>query len=88
MICILYATWNFIVFIMYGIDKLKAKKRMWRIKEKTLLISAFLMGGAGAFLGMIVFHHKTKHAKFRYFVPVCLFINLAVIVFTPWFRAF
>jgi len=41
--------WNIIVFAMYGLDKQKAQQRKRRISEATLLLSAALMGGIGAF---------------------------------------
>lgn len=47
--------WNLIVFIVYGMDKHKAKKNKWRISENTLIVCAFLMGGLGALLGIGVF---------------------------------
>jgi len=73
--------WNFIVFAIYGIDKLKARKKAWRISEATLIACAFLMGGIGAFLGMTIFRHKTKHLKFKLLVPLAMVINVAVVVF-------
>lgn len=51
-------------FILYGIDKRKAKKRKWRIPEKTLLGIGLLGGFAGGLLGMQAFRHKTKHWYF------------------------
>lgn len=49
-ICLLYylAIINIITFIVYGIDKLKAKKGEWRIQEATLLLLAIIGGGIGA----------------------------------------
>jgi len=73
------AAWNLIVFCVYGLDKYKAKKDKWRIPEKTLLLLAFFFGGLGAFLGMRVFHHKTKHRLFTIGVPVCLLLNIAAL---------
>ena len=29
--------WNFLIFVIYGIDKSKAKRGAWRISEKYLL---------------------------------------------------
>ena len=63
-----------------GIDKRKAIKDARRISEKTLLLSAFLMGAAGSILGSMVFHHKTQKAKFRILLPVALVVNIAVVV--------
>ena len=72
--------WNMIVFALYGIDKRKAKRGVRRISEKTLLLSAALMGGVGALFGMYVFRHKTKHIKFTIGVPLLLILNIAVAV--------
>ncbi|VQX62099.1 membrane protein [Streptococcus pneumoniae] len=40
--------WNVIIFLIYGIDKFKARRRTWRIPEKILLILALTCGGFGA----------------------------------------
>ena len=61
---------NMITFVLYGIDKRKAVKNQWRIRESTLLLLAAAGGVFGAWLGMNVFHHKTKHRKFTILVPV------------------
>ena len=62
--------WNFIVFIMFGIDKRKARRSKWRISESALLFSAALMGGIGALFGMYVFRHKTQKLKFKIGIPM------------------
>ena len=33
----------------------------------------------GAFLGMHLFHHKTRHKKFRLLVPLFMVIHLSLI---------
>ena len=38
---------NAVVFIMYGIDKYKAKKAKWRIPETTLLLRLYLEEASG-----------------------------------------
>ena len=35
--------WNLLVFMIYGIDKSKARKGAWRIPEKYLLSFSFLV---------------------------------------------
>lgn len=60
---------NAVAFIVYGIDKYKAKKAKWRISEATLLLLAVLGGSIGAWMGMKVWHHKTMHKKFKYGIP-------------------
>ncbi|MEG2915713.1 MAG: DUF1294 domain-containing protein [Oscillospiraceae bacterium] len=81
-IIIAFTIWNIIVFFLYGIDKYKAQKGQWRISESTLIITAFFMGGLGAFLGMKTFRHKTKHLKFKILVPLALIFNIALILGT------
>ena len=71
---------NLVSFALYGLDKLKAKKGLWRIKESTLLLVAALGGSLGALLGMEVFRHKTKHWQFKVLVPVFLVLHVALAV--------
>lgn len=66
-------------FIIMGIDKKKAQKGKWRIKEATLFMFAILFGGVGSTLGMYVFRHKTKHWYFAVFFPLFALIDLAVL---------
>jgi len=77
-VCVLFV-WNVIVFLMYGSDKQKALNRKRRISERTLLLSAFLMGGFGAMLGMSYFRHKTKHWEFKVMLPVFAVLNIAAV---------
>ena len=60
---------------MYGIDKSRARRGKWRISEKTLIGIAVIGGSIGALLGMLVFHHKTKHWYFRFGIPAILLIQ-------------
>lgn len=71
---------NAVTFLLYGIDKLKAKKNAWRIKESTLLLAALIGGSAGALAGMYTFRHKTKHLKFKLGVPLILILQVAVAI--------
>jgi len=71
---------NVIAFIIYGIDKRKAKKHLWRIPEATLIGLALMGGSVGAFLGMRLFHHKTKHIKFYVGVPAIFMIEMVIAI--------
>lgn len=73
---IYYIAVNACAFLLYGADKNFAKKDMRRIPEKTLLGIAAIGGAFGAFLGMELFRHKTKHAKFMLLVPVLMAAHL------------
>ena len=75
---------NIVTFIVYGIDKLKAKKGKWRIAESTLLLLAIVGGSVGAWCGIKLWHHKTKHKKFKYGVP---FIVAMQIIFCLYLMA-
>ena len=68
---------NIATFILYGIDKHKAKNHQWRISEASLICVAVLGGSVGALLGMSVFRHKTKHLKFLIGVPLILILQIA-----------
>ena len=77
---------NIVTFLVYGIDKWKAKKGSWRISEASLLILAVIggsiavIGGSiGALLGMKVWRHKTMHKKFKYGLPLILIIQIILI---------
>ena len=74
-----------ITFALYSADKRRAQKNLWRIKESTLILCGFLMGGLGAMLGMSMLRHKTKHIKFKLLVPIALLFNIVVIVAVLYF---
>ena len=72
---------NLITFLIFGLDKWKAKRKMRneavrRVPEKTLFLLAVLGGSVGALLGMYLFRHKTLHRVFRVGVPVILAVQL------------
>ena len=73
----LMAGWNLLVFLLYGLDKWKAKQNLWRIPEKMLLTVCLAGGGIGAACGMLIFRHKTNHWSFRIGVPLGLILSLA-----------
>ena len=70
---------NIVTFLVYGIDKWKAKQGSWRISEATLLMLAVIGGTIGALLGMQVWRHKTMHKKFKYGLPLILVAQIAFI---------
>ena len=72
---------NILTFVVFGIDKWKAKQGSWRISEATLLMFAVIGGTIGALLGMQVWRHKTMHKKFKYGLPLILLGQIALIYF-------
>ena len=81
-ICYILAV-NIVTFLLYGIDKYKAKKNQWRISEATLLTMAAIGGSIGALAGMRLWHHKTMHKKFKYGIPLIIIMQVALAVYLP-----
>lgn len=78
MLCWYLLIINVLAFVCYGLDKLKAKRNAPRVSERWLLLLALIGGSVGAWLGMLVWRHKTKHAKFRFGVPILLLLQVAL----------
>ena len=79
---------NLWAFLLMGIDKRRAKKDLWRVKEKTLFLPVLLGGGLGGILGMRTFRHKTKHWYFRYGFPAILILEIAACLWLVWYFKF
>ena len=79
-ICSLLAV-NIATFLLYGIDKYKAKKGKRRISEATLLTMAAIGGSIGAWAGMRLWHHKTMHKKFKYGIPLIIIMQIALVAY-------
>ena len=74
---------NLVTFFVFGVDKLKAKRKekresIRRVPEKTLFLLAAVGGSVGALLGMKVWHHKTLHKTFRYGIPAILILQILI----------
>ncbi|MBO4414917.1 MAG: DUF1294 domain-containing protein [Lachnospiraceae bacterium] len=71
---------NLAAFIMFAVDKIKAIKGKWRIRESTLLIISFIGGSLGGLLGMIICRHKIRKWYFAAGIPLMLILHIAGIV--------
>ena len=71
---------SIVAFILYGVDKRKAKREAWRIPEAVLLGWGFFGGACGALCGMKVFRHKTKHWYFWAVNILGLVLHIAAVV--------
>ena len=82
-LALVWAVWlviNLITFILYGVDKRRAKRGQWRIPEKTLLSGTWLLGGVGAWMAMRMFRHKTKHIAFQISAPMGAVLSVALML--------
>ena len=78
LILVVWLACNTIAFLLFGLDKRRAKQNVWRISERTLIIAAFF-GPLGALWGMMIFHHKTAKRLF-WLVPAFLCLHLIILV--------
>lgn len=74
-------TANLLGLWLMGSDKQKARKKQWRIREKTLWTVAVIGGAIGMTIGMFLFRHKTKHLAFLFGFPLLSILDLALIYF-------
>lgn len=79
---VLWLVLNLLVFMLYGVDKRRARKGLWRIPERKLLLGMWLGGGVGALLGMRAFRHKTRHRAFALSAPFAALLSVALLVAT------
>ena len=67
-------------FLLMLVDKWKAKKNRWRIRESTLMAVAALGGSVGSRLGMYTVRPKTQHLKFTLGIPLILAAQCLIVV--------
>ena len=72
---------NAVTFLVFGIDKKRAKKEQWRVPERTLLLLALAGGSVGALAGMYTFRHKTRQIKFSVGIPVIFILQIFIYKF-------
>ncbi|WP_258535645.1 DUF1294 domain-containing protein [Bacillus sp. 03113] len=72
---------NIIGFYIMMVDKNRARRKQYRIREKHLWIIAFCFGAIGMTVGMNVFRHKTKHAQFKFGLPLLGMIESTAICY-------
>ena len=70
---------NVITFALFAWDKYCATHDRWRVRESTLLFWSAIGGAIGAGLAMEICRHKTLHLKFKFGVPLLLFVQIILI---------
>jgi uncharacterized membrane protein YsdA (DUF1294 family) len=84
-VVIAYALMSVVAFAVYGIDKQRAVRRDWRIREATLQLVALFGGWPGAWLAQRVFHHKTSKSSFM--IVFWAIVALHVCAWVWWFQS-
>ena len=67
-------------------DKRAARRKKWRISERTLLTVSLLGGAAAMLITMCLIRHKTRHAKFMVGIPVILLLQITAAVLIFWWQ--
>lgn len=80
-IIIILAIINVVGFILVALDKQKARKKLWRIPEKTFFLIALVGGSIGIYVSMLLFRHKTKHWYFMIGIPAIFAAELIILYF-------
>lgn len=70
---------NIYGFLVINLDKRKAIKGKWRIKESRLFFTAIIGGSLGVYLGIHIFRHKTKHDLFKYGIPLLIVVQIILL---------
>lgn len=76
-----YVLINIYGFVKMAGDKEKAKRHEWRVPERTLMWLAVIGGAFGLTAAMNLFRHKTKHAKFKYGLPILCILHLIIFIY-------
>lgn len=79
-IACLYGAFSLLTFLVYGLDKMAAIRKGWRVREATLHMFGILCGWPGAILAQRLFRHKTRKQPFRTIFWGTVLINGAVLI--------
>lgn len=70
---------NVVLFVLIGIDKKRAKRKAYRISERTLLLLGLFGAGFGGLIGMMTFNHKVNKVLFYWINLVGAGVSFALI---------
>ncbi len=70
---------NVMTLMIYGMDKMAARKAWRRVPESTLLVFGVIGGWPGAIVGQQLFRHKTQKQPFKTYFIVSVIVSISVI---------
>ncbi|NER80314.1 MAG: DUF1294 domain-containing protein [Leptolyngbya sp. SIO1D8] len=76
---ILYPVMSLLTYILYAEDKFRAKRKVWRISERTLHLSELACGWLGGFVAQRMLRHKTKKKSYQ-----SVFWAIVIIHYIAW----
>ncbi|MBA2136264.1 DUF1294 domain-containing protein [Salmonella bongori serovar 66:z39:-] len=79
---------NVLTLVIYGVDKLAARKAWRRVPESTLLVFGVVGGWPGAIVGQRLFHHKTQKQPFKTYFIFSVIISISMMVVAYQFYPF
>lgn len=81
LLLVLYAIFmNIYTLVLFYKDKKFAVTKKQRISEAKLLSAAAIGGSIGALFGMLIFHHKNRHIKFKFLIPLFIICHYFLLV--------
>lgn len=72
---------NLVTFLLFAVDKWKAEKKKFRIKEAVLFLLCFLGGTVGGIIGVHALHHKTTRKAFVAGIPLILLVQVITVIY-------
>ena len=70
---------SFAAFAVTVWDKSRARRRRWRVPERTLWLVASLGGAAVMYLAMLMIGHKTLHRRFMVGLPLLALAQIGAV---------
>ncbi|MFW7194898.1 DUF1294 domain-containing protein [Enterobacter sp. BNK-29] len=83
-----FLTINVLTLVMYGADKMAARKGMRRVPEATLLIFGVTGGWPGAIVGQQLFRHKTQKQPFKSYFFISVVVSIAMMAAVYHFSSY
>lgn len=74
------AALNAFTFLVYGADKVLARRDARRVPENLLHLCALMGGWLGALLAQRLFHHKTGKRRFQFVFLITVLANGAFLL--------